>query len=218
MTPRQEKRLIRLLKQRDEEAFQRVVAIYQHKVYNLIYRMLGDAQEAEDLVQEVFLTVFRSIHTFRAESKLSTWLYRIATNHAKNRIKYLARRHSRKRASLEDAEEGEGSTHALVPTTSRPDRAAMGRELEGVIQRAIASLDEEHRMLIVLREIQSLSYGEIAEITELRVGTVKSRLHRARLLLKEAIDAYQSGEPAATPPPQTSARSALPRRKKEPAS
>lgn len=194
MTPRQEDKLVRLLKRRDEGAFRKVVALYQHRVYNLCFRMLGNVQEAEDLAQDVFVTVFRSIDSFRGDSKFSTWLYRIATNHAKNRIKYLARRKSRQKQPLDDVDEGALGEPIGGERVSRPDRQAMGHELERLLQRAIAELDEEHRTLIVLREIESLSYQEIGEITGLAAGTVKSRLHRARLQLKEIVDRYQAGE------------------------
>lgn len=170
-----------------------MVTLYQHKVFNLCYRMLGNKAEAEDLAQDVFVLVFRRIDQFRGDSKFSTWLYRIATNTAKNRIKYLARRKNKQKDALEDVNETDLS-HPLGGTPSRPDRVAMGRELETVLQQAIASLEEEHRTLIVLREIESLSYAEIGDITGLPSGTVKSRLHRARLQLKEIVQTYLSGE------------------------
>lgn len=200
MTPRQEDKLVRLLKRRDEAAFRRMVGLYQHKVYNLCFRMLGNAQEAEDLAQDVFVTVFRSIDSFRGDSQFSTWLYRIATNHAKNRILYLARRKSRQRQPLDEVDEAAlGEPIGGGERVSRPDRQAMGHELERLLQHAIAQLDEEHRTLIVLREIENLSYQEIGEITGLAAGTVKSRLHRARLQLKEIVDRYQAGERVASP-------------------
>lgn len=193
MTPKQEKKLLRLLKQRDESAFRKVVTLYQHKVFNLVFRMLGDEQEAEDVAQEVFVSVFKSIDSFRGESKFSTWLYRIATNHARNRIKYLARRKNRQKDSLQDVEEG-ALNNPIGSRPVAPDRVLMGRELERVMQHAIASLEEEHRTLIVLREIEHLSYAEIGEITGLAAGTVKSRLFRARLQLKTIVSQYLAGE------------------------
>src|SRR5947199_1921981 len=92
MTSLRERVLVRRLQQRDERAFQEVVRLYQHKVFNLVFRMIGNREEAEDVAQEVFVTVFKAIDSFRGESKLSTWLYRIAANQCKNRIKYLGRR------------------------------------------------------------------------------------------------------------------------------
>lgn len=193
MTPTQEQKLVRLLRQRDERAFRKVVTLYQNKVFNLIYRMLGDEQEAEDLAQEVFVTVFRSIDSFRGDAKFSTWLYRIATNHTKNRIKYLARRKTKQKQSLQDVEESHLSGALGDGGIKSPDHQLMGRELENVLQIAISQLEEEHRTLIVLREIENLSYSEIGRITGLAEGTVKSRLHRARLQLKDVVGRYMAG-------------------------
>src|SRR5260370_12453482 len=92
MTSLRERLLVRRVKQRDERAFKEVVRLYQHRIYNLVYRMIGSREEAEDIAQDVFVTVFKVIDTFRGDSQLSTWIYRIATNQCKNRIKYLARR------------------------------------------------------------------------------------------------------------------------------
>ncbi len=194
MTPEQEERLVQLLKKRDEAAFRKLLHHYQHRVYNIAFRMLGNTHEAEDLAQEVFITVFRSIDTFRGEAMLSTWIYRIAVNHAKNRLKYFGRRRRERTHSIDDVGEG-ALTNPIGTTIPQPDRVLMGKELEQVIARAIAALEEEHRILIVLREFENLSYQEIAAITGLADGTVKSRLHRARLHIKEAIDAYRAGQP-----------------------
>ena len=187
MTPRQEKKLIRRLKQRDEQAFLQVVTLYQHKIFNLVYRMIGDPQEAEDLAQEVFITVLKNIHSFRGDSKFSTWLFRIAINHSKNRIKYLRRRARGRTQALDDTPEGQLCTGNFGEVLPRPDSQVLGKELERVLQRAIAALDEEHREVIVLRDIENLTYEEIVQITGLNQGTVKSRLHRARVALKEIV-------------------------------
>ena len=183
-----ERMLVRRLQQRDERAFEEVVRLYQHKVYNLVYRMLGNQQEAEDVAQEVFVTVFKAIDTFRGDAKLSTWLYRIAANHCKNRMKYLGRRSYKETGELDEAAERELQTaqpSTLRPHVDGPDAVLEGLELERSVQQAIAALDEEHRVLVVLRDVEDLTYEEIASITGLELGTVKSRLHRARLQLKE---------------------------------
>lgn len=184
-----ERRLIRRLKQRDERAFREMVNTYQKQVYTIIFRMLNNQHEAEDLAQEVFVTVFKSIDSFRGDSKFSTWLYRISINHCKNRFKYLSRRAYH---STHSFEEGKG-TKTEIPLQgeiSRPDHALEGHRLQKAISDAISTLDEEHRVLIVLRDIQGLSYDEIGEITGLVEGTVKSRLHRARLSLKEKLERH----------------------------
>jgi RNA polymerase sigma-70 factor (ECF subfamily) len=186
---RWERLLIRKLRERDETAFREIVETYGDRVYNLTYRMLGNREEAEDLSQEVFITVFKSIDSFRGDSKFSTWLYRIAVNHCKNRIKYLARRHDRDQSEYdEEALREQAAGAATAPNPSpRPDKQLEGVELEQIMQRCIAQLEEEHRLVIVLRDVEDLSYEEICAITNLPTGTVKSRLHRARLALKKMM-------------------------------
>jgi RNA polymerase sigma-70 factor, ECF subfamily len=184
-----ERRLVRKLRERDERAFRELIEQYGDRVYNLTYRMLGDRQEAEDVAQEVFITVFKSIDSFRGDSKLSTWLYRVTANHCKNRIKYLARRYDRSKAEYDDGIDRDRATAAYTaPNPSRkPDEQMEGMELELQLQGAIADLDEEHRLLVVLRDVEELSYDEICQITGLPEGTVKSRLHRARLALRKKL-------------------------------
>ena len=177
------------LRARDERAFQELVTGYGDRVFSLVLRMVGDRAEAEDIAQEVFVTVWKSIDTFRSEAKLGTWLLRIAANHAKNRIKYLARR-ATDRGGLDDAPEAALADVGKAPAQSQvapPDAALEAAERDGAVERAIASLDEDHRLVVVLRDIEELSYEEIGEITGLPEGTVKSRLHRARLALKGAL-------------------------------
>ena len=190
MGPLGERLLIQRLQERDEKAFVECVRTYQDRVYNLVYRMLGNAQEAEDVSQEVFVTVFKSVDSFRGDCKFSTWLYRIAANHCKNRIKYLGRRAGRMTGELDEAAERamlDAQPHAMTPHMASPQEVLEGLQLERIVQEGIALLDEEHRMLIVLRDVEELSYEEIGQITSLPEGTVKSRLHRARLALKEHI-------------------------------
>jgi RNA polymerase sigma-70 factor (ECF subfamily) len=184
-----ETRLVRRLRDRDERAFREMVDEYGDRVFNLTYRMLGNREEAEDLAQEVFITVFKSIDTFRGDSKFSTWLYRITANHCKNRIKYLARRHDRGKAELDERTEGgsDGPTLGAPRPSPRPDMQLEGAEMERVLQEAIAELEDEQRILVILRDVEDLSYEEICAITDLPEGTVKSRLHRARLALRKKL-------------------------------
>jgi RNA polymerase sigma-70 factor, ECF subfamily len=183
-----EGRLVRRLKDRDEKAFREMVELYSDRVFSLTYRMLGNRAEAEDLAQEVFITIFKSIDSFREDSKFSTWLYRVTANHCKNRIKYLARRHDRDRTELtERVEGGGGASLAALRPAPRPDAQLEGAQLEQILQRAIADLDEEQRILVILRDVEDLSYEEICAITELPDGTVKSRLHRARMALRKKL-------------------------------
>src|SRR5438309_1969371 len=138
-----ERLLIRRLQQRDEKAFEEVVRLYQHKVYNLVYRMLGNREEAEDVAQEVFVTVFKSIDTFRGEAKFSTWLYRIAANHCKNRMKYLGRRSYKATGELNEATEkeaAEAQPSSMRPHVDGPDAVLEGLELERTVQAGIRAL------------------------------------------------------------------------------
>ncbi|MSP59038.1 MAG: sigma-70 family RNA polymerase sigma factor [Myxococcales bacterium] len=190
MTMIRERLLIRRLQQREERAFQEVVRLYQHKVWNLVFRMIGSREEAEDIAQEVFVTVFKSIDGFRGDSKLSTWLYRIAANHCKNRMKYLGRRSYKTTGELDEAAERElqgAQPSALTPHLDGPEKVLEGLQMEKLVQEAIALLDEDHRVLVVLRDVEDLSYQEITAITGLAEGTVKSRLHRARMALKDYL-------------------------------
>jgi RNA polymerase sigma-70 factor (ECF subfamily) len=184
-----ERLLIARLLKRDEAAFSEVVRTHGDRVFNLVLRMVGSRAEAEDIAQEVFVTVFKSIETFRSEAKLSTWLLRIAANHAKNRIKYLARRRGSDLNGNGDAgemaDDGKGPTHGHVDA---PDVLLEAAETESLMQQAIAVLDEDQRLLVVLRDVEELSYEEIVEITGLPEGTVKSRLHRARMSLKQMLE------------------------------
>ena len=181
-----EQLLVRRLRARDERAFRELISEHRDRVYNLTYRMLGNRAEAEDIAQEVFITVFKTIDSFREEAKFSTWLYRVTVNHCKNRIKYLARRHDRAQDEL-DENAGPVVSSGPAGPMPRPDRAVESAQMEKVMQDAIATLDEDHRVVVVLREVEDLSIEEICEITGLPDGTVKSRLHRARLALRKKI-------------------------------
>jgi RNA polymerase sigma-70 factor (ECF subfamily) len=188
-----ERSLLRRLRDRDERAFRELIEGHRDRVYNITFRMLGNRAEAEDVAQEVFITVFKTIETFREESKFSTWLYRVTVNHCKNRIKYLARRHDRDRDELDET--SNGSNGAIGgPAPASPDRALEGAQMEKLLQEAIGNLDDEHRVVVVLRDVEDLSIEEICEITGLPDGTVKSRLHRARLALRKKLQRHVGDE------------------------
>ena len=183
---------LRRLKDRDERAFRELIEAHRDRVYNISFRMLGSRAEAEDVAQEVFIAVFKTIETFRGDSKFSTWLYRVAVNHCKNRIKYLARRHDRDRDELDESTNGQhGAVGAIGgPGPRAPDHALEAQQMETLIQEAIAELDEEQRIVVVLRDVEDLSIEEICKITDLPDGTVKSRLHRARLVLRKKLQRH----------------------------
>jgi len=185
-----ESTLIKRLRERDERAFRQLVDDNQARVFGLLVRMIGNASEAEDLMQEVFIQVFKAIDSFRGDAKLSTWLYRIAANTCKNRMKYLSRRSYSKTDAIDTTTEGGELASGGQPVAARvpaPDRLLETQQLDAIVQSAIATLDEDHKLLIVLRDMQDLSYEEICEVTGLNEGTVKSRLHRARMALKEKL-------------------------------
>jgi len=197
-----EEKLVQRLKKRDEAAFNELITLYQGRIFRLVFRMLGDRAEAEDLAQEVFITVFKSIDGFRGDSKLSTWMYRVATNHCKNRIKYLQRRARGKKKEFDEIAEHDAIASATMnPTTpiARPDHMVEAYQKEAILKEAIGALDEDHRALIVLRDIESLTYDEIQNITGLAEGTVKSRLHRARNALREKVRRLSEGRRSSVP-------------------
>jgi RNA polymerase sigma-70 factor, ECF subfamily len=186
-----EAKLIERLVARDERAFNELVQAYGRRVSALVLRMLGNRAEAEDLTQEVFVQVFKAIGTFRGDSKLSTWIYRIAVNLCKNRSKYLRVRHANEQDELEAVAErlplGDGS-RANVGKIERPDEAMAGRQVEKIVQDAIQKIEPTFRECLILRDVEELSYEEIGEITNLPAGTVKSRIFRARAQLKEIVE------------------------------
>ena len=180
---------------RDESAFNELVVTYERRVFALVFRMLGRRDEAEDLAQEVFVQVFKAIDQFRGESKLSTWIYRIAVNLCKNRTKYLKRRHVGEQDDVDAMAERSPFAAAKgvsVGTISRPDELVEGMQLEVVVKRAIGQLAPEFREALVLRDVEDLSYEEIAAIMGVAEGTVKSRIHRARAQLRVLVEEAMS--------------------------
>jgi RNA polymerase sigma-70 factor (ECF subfamily) len=188
-----DRRLVRRARGGDTRAFEELVSQYQHRIFGLMLRMIGNRQEAEDLAQEVFITVHRALASYRGEGRFYTWLYRIATNTCKNRIKYLRGRNFHRSVPVEETPEAHadaGDGGPIVSLTSHiagPEAMAEGTRLEAAIQAELAQLEEEHRLLIVLRDVQGLSYQDILRITGLQEGTLKSRLHRARLALRDRL-------------------------------
>ena len=186
-----EAKLVARLIARDERAFNELVRAYEGRVLGLVLRMLGNRAEAEDLAQEVFVQVFKAIGTFRGDSKLSTWIYRIAINLCKNRTKYLKVRHEGEQDELEAVAERVplGQLRgANVAQVARPDEMLGGKQVEQIVQRAILALEPSFRECLVLRDVEELSYEEIEAITGLALGTVKSRIHRARAMLREIVE------------------------------
>ncbi len=182
--------LVSKLKRKDPAAFEALVKSHQHRVYDFCVRMVSDRDEAFDLTQEIFVSIHQHLDKFRADAKLTTWIFRIARNHCLNRLKYLKRRG--KGRSDEWGEANELAINDSVGAPSRPDDQLEAARERDLVHRAVAQLEDDQRMLVSLRDIEGLSYEEIVEITELPIGTVKSRLHRAREKLADILEALEA--------------------------
>jgi len=176
-----EAELLELAKHGDRRAFDQLLAPQLPRLRNLVRRMVGDPQDTADLVQDVLLRAYTRIGAFRGESSLSTWLYAIASRLCLNRLAGSERRLAR---------HGEETLTRLPDGRPGPDQALERGEIEEALHRAIGELAEERRIVVILRDVEGLAYEEIAEALELPVGTVRSRLHRARLDLKEKLERF----------------------------
>jgi len=173
--------LLGRLRTGDGGAFEEFVRTYQHRVFGVAFRMLGNAAEAEEIAQEVFLRAHRGLAEFRGDAKLSTWLYAIASRLCLNRLA------SGERGMIRA---GDAGLMQLTHEAGGPDTVLEQTELEAALHRAIAELPDERRIVIVLRDLEGLAYEEIAEALNLPTGTVRSRLHRARLDLKDKLERF----------------------------
>lgn len=173
----------------DMRAFDALLARYENRIYNFSYRMVGDAQNARDLTQDIFLRAFRYLNNFRGDGKFSTWLFTIASSTCKNALAYYSIREKYAQRDFYDPE-GEGGRESLqlVPDfTNAPEPAAMRSATAEALRQALARIPENYRKMIVLRDVNDFSYEEIARITGVSLGTVKSRIARGRLLLREKL-------------------------------
>jgi RNA polymerase sigma-70 factor (ECF subfamily) len=180
--------LVEGLRAGEQEAYETLLARYQQPVFNLVYRLLEDSAEACDVVQEVFLKVFRHIGSFRSQSSLKTWIYRIAVNEAHNHRRWF-NRHSKREVGLDQQEEDSGRSYRNVlpdPGLS-PYEQALGMETRTLIEEALSKINAVFREAVVLRDIEDLSYEEIAEILNISLGTVKSRILRGREALRKQL-------------------------------
>jgi len=189
-SPRIQKEVIERCKAGDEKAFTEIVLRSQKKVFNIAYRMLGNLEEAKDLAQEVFISVFESVKDLKEEIKFDAWLTQITLNHCRNRWKYLKRRRYFKSDSLDDPIETEDGSmpRAIVDPSDNPEILYEKKSIQQFIQRGLLKLKEDQRELLVLRDLQGFSYEEMGELLNLPVGTIKSKLHRSRMDLKEILE------------------------------
>jgi RNA polymerase sigma-70 factor (ECF subfamily) len=182
-------KLIKAFKGGDKAAFDKLVLKHKNKLFNLCYRFLGDYQEANDSAQETFIKVYESLKKFRFQSAFSTWLYRIAVNTCKNKLKSSAYRQKKRMVSLDNPGSPDKSQPAMEiqDETYSPVKELEKKERMRMVQEAIDTLPTEQKAVVTLRDIEGLSYEEIVEITGFNLGTVKSRLARARLDLRKKL-------------------------------
>jgi len=181
--------LVKAFQKGDKRAFDELVIRHQDRIFNLCYRFLGDYEETNDSAQEAFVKAYDSLSTFRLESTFSTWLYRIAVNTCKNKLGSSACKAKRKTVSLDNPGNPSNDPLPLEISNGAPSPLARMEEKEkmALVQRALDALPTEFKMVVTLRDVEGLSYEDIAEITGLNLGTVKSRIARARTDLRNKL-------------------------------
>ncbi len=186
--PERDIRLMERVRAGDTDAFRELVETHQHRVIGTVTRMLGDANEAEDLSQQIFVRVWKSAPRWEPTAKFTTWLYTILRNLVFNECRRRARH---KTTSLDAATDDEDHPQQFADTNVKPaDTAMLDEEMQDAIERSIQELPEQQRMAVIMRRYQDVSYGEIAEVLDLTVPSVKSLLFRARTELREKLRKY----------------------------
>ena len=180
-----EKELVRLLKKGDRNAFNELISEYQNRVINIAYGMLSDADDALDASQEVFIKIFKNIDSFKEDSSLTTWIYRICANVCKDFLRKRMR--TGKTVSIYATDDENNEILKIPDSASTPEERSEQAELQSLIREAMVELGEVARTVLVLCDIEGMSYDEIAAILKLPVGTVKSRINRARQALRKKI-------------------------------
>lgn len=187
---------IESLKRGDPRAFRVMVERYQGSIYQVCLRFMNDTSEAEDMTQETFIRASQALEKFRGDSSLHTWLYRVAINLCKNRHAYLARRAHQRHDHLPKLEEKSGdlwqSRARPSDSLSTPEEIAEGNEAQRLINTALQSLPEHLRTALTLRDLEGLTYQEVVDILNVPLGTVKSRIHQARIQLMQSYQALQA--------------------------
>ncbi len=185
--------LLAALRAGAEDAYEVLILKYQQPVFNLVYRLLSDPADANDVVQEVFLKIFRNINNFRGGSSLKTWIYRIAVNEAHNHRRWFSRHQRPEIAFATDDAQGPHEVN-FADTARSPFDLAVNEETREVLEEALAKLNEKFRAAVVLRDIEELSYEEIAVVLGLSLGTVKSRIMRGREALRRILEGRLEAE------------------------
>lgn len=173
-----DKELVKRVQKGEKGAFDLLVLKYEHKIVNLVMRYVRDPETALDISQEAFIKAYRALPRFRGDSAFYTWLYRIAVNTAKNHLAAQRRRPTDIELDLQDPDQY--GLHAKLKETDTPEAVSLGDELQEILERAIQALPDDLRTAIVLRELDGMSYEEIAQTMDCPVGTVRSRIFRAR--------------------------------------
>jgi RNA polymerase sigma-70 factor (ECF subfamily) len=190
-----EARLLGGLRSGSEEAYEELIRQFQQPVYTLVCRLLEDPSDACDVVQEVFLKIFRKVGSFRGESSLKTWMYRIAVNEAFNHQRWF-NRHRRQEVELEGDSDAPGFGYRIPDRRPSPYDHVVEIEQHAMIEAALARMNPSFRAAVVLRDIEELSYEEIAEILQVALGTVKSRIQRGREALRRDLAERLEPEPS----------------------
>jgi RNA polymerase sigma-70 factor, ECF subfamily len=179
----------RYLETGDRELFATLVRRHQNTVFAMCVRIVGSREKAEEVAQDVFIAVYRNLDKFRGDARFRTWLYRVVVNHCKNKNAYLARRHSKRHESLDAGREREdGEVKRELPSPNPgPEQATLAKQRRALLEKGLARLGEDHRTVIVMRDLQGMPYEEIAQTLGVAPGTVKSRLNRARNELKDRV-------------------------------
>jgi len=186
-----DKQLVERVKRGDKRAFDLLILKYQHKIIGLVGRYLRDQNEVQDVTQESFIKAYRALPNFRGDSAFYTWLYRIAINTAKNHLVSRSRRPPDTDIDADDREFQDN--YAVLRDNASPEDVLSMGQMESVIYRAIGDLPEELKVAVTLREFEGLSYDEIADVMECPVGTVRSRIFRAREAIEKKITAIENG-------------------------
>ncbi len=189
--------LVNLVKEGNTRAYELLVLKYQSRIHALVYKVIGDYDESLDVTQEVFVRAYKAIQSFRGDSQFYTWLYRIAINTAKNLLQNKSRQVVCNQVDTEVLEYIDSSNtqpFAISPTSTSPDREYEANDLKKVVEKAINDLPSDFKTALTLREIEGLSYDEISEVTQSPVGTVRSRIFRARESVQKIIQQWRKGD------------------------
>lgn len=174
--------LVRAVRHGDKQAFNRLVLLYQNRIYNLAFNYVKNDEEAKDLAQDIFVTAYRALPKLREDNKFGAWLYQIGLNHCRNRYKRLKRRGFFTNTSLDDDQ-----SSLQLSGKSSPEKEVEEKRTISIVRQAIDTLKDSEKEILVLRDLQGMPYDEIGEILEIPLGTVKSKLSRARTSLKNKL-------------------------------